>query len=102
MFGAIRVRPAVLKPNADGLLQMPDFDWCVIKLGHLGYVHEFEVDTNHFKGNFPESCLVQGINAPDARDADFSKGTRSHPRSLWGSAELLWSSHERCSLMFLR
>ncbi|KAI9912901.1 hypothetical protein PsorP6_005951 [Peronosclerospora sorghi] len=40
-------------------------DWMHIKssemiLGHLGFIHQVEVDTNHFKGNFPESCIMYG------------------------------------------
>ena len=71
-------RPAVLKPDASGMLQMPEFDWCVLKLGHEGYIREFEVDTNHFKGNFPESCRVEGVHAPDASNDAFAGGTCEH------------------------
>ncbi|OWZ16283.1 Allantoicase [Phytophthora megakarya] len=35
-------------------------DWVVLKLGHLGVIQNIEVDTNHFKGNFPESCILYG------------------------------------------
>ncbi|KAF4322303.1 hypothetical protein BBO99_00004086 [Phytophthora kernoviae] len=35
-------------------------DWVILKLGHLGIIQQIEVDTNHFKGNFPESCVVYG------------------------------------------
>lgn len=31
-------------------------DWCVIELGTCGEIKRVEVDTLHFKGNFPESC----------------------------------------------
>jgi allantoicase len=31
-------------------------DWCVIQLGANGVIKRIEVDTLHFKGNFPESC----------------------------------------------
>lgn len=56
-----RNRPAILEANAEtGLLEVPGKDWCILKLGHLGVIHNVEVDTNHFKGNFPESCVVFG------------------------------------------
>jgi len=69
-------RPAVLKPNKEGLLRLDDFDWCVIRLGTAGLVREFEVDTNHFKGNAPESCIIEGADASSMTDADVVAGTR--------------------------
>jgi len=43
----------------------PGYDWAVIELGTEGVVHRIEVDTSHFKGNFPESCSVEGCRAHD-------------------------------------
>ncbi|TYZ67156.1 hypothetical protein PybrP1_004104, partial [[Pythium] brassicae (nom. inval.)] len=66
-----KTRPAVLRADpATGLLEVPGKDWCVLKLGHAGVVHEVEVDTNHFKGNFPESCVVFGTSFDGAEDED--------------------------------
>ncbi|KAI9911610.1 hypothetical protein PsorP6_009327 [Peronosclerospora sorghi] len=54
-------RPAILTSNpSTGLLEVPGKDWVVLKLGHLGVIHQVEVDTYHFKGNFPESCIIYG------------------------------------------
>jgi len=38
----------------------PGHDWAVIRLGHPGVVEHVVVDTNHFKGNYPESCALEG------------------------------------------
>ena len=38
----------------------PGHDWAVVQLGSEGIVEKFEVDTSHFKGNFPDSCSVEG------------------------------------------
>src|SRR5262249_42059824 len=38
----------------------PGFDWCVVRLGLAGVVHGVVVDTKWFRGNFPESCAVDG------------------------------------------
>jgi allantoicase len=35
------------------------YDWCVIKLGTTGTIKRVEVDTSHFKGNYPESCQIE-------------------------------------------
>ncbi len=38
----------------------PGHDWIVIRLGTAGKIQKLEIDTNHFKGNFPESCSLEG------------------------------------------
>ena len=48
----------------------PGHDWVIIKLGHLHIVERIVVDTIHFKGNFPDSCSLEGCFEPDTdRDA---------------------------------
>jgi len=42
----------------------PGHDWCVIRLGAAGRVRRVEVDTAHFRGNFPESCSLEAARAP--------------------------------------
>jgi len=45
----------------------PGHDWVIIRLGMAGVLRHIEVDTSHFKGNFPESCSLE------------IKGDSSHP-----------------------
>lgn len=47
----------------------PGHDWSIIKLGRPGRIQRIEVDTSHFKGNFPESCLLEACNT-DASSAE--------------------------------
>ncbi|XP_044182141.1 allantoicase-like [Acropora millepora] len=54
-------RPSILEQGKDGCLNLPGCEWSVIQLGHPGTVQKIEIDTNHFKGNFPESCKVEGF-----------------------------------------
>ncbi len=42
------------------------FDWMVVRLGTTGSVAKVEIDTNHFKGNYPESASVEACLAPGA------------------------------------
>lgn len=44
----------------------PGHDWAIVKLGAVGTVSRVEVDTNWFKGNFPDTCTLEAIHAPDA------------------------------------
>ncbi len=41
----------------------PGNDWVLLKLGRPGRLTRVEVDTTHFKGNFPESCSLEGCLA---------------------------------------
>jgi allantoicase len=44
----------------------PGHDWTIIKLARPGHIQRVEVDTSHFKGNFPESCLLEACNVGNA------------------------------------
>ncbi|MBI4057153.1 MAG: allantoicase [Elusimicrobia bacterium] len=44
----------------------PGYDWAILKLGTPGFIQKIEVDTNHFKGNYPESCSLEGCFQEDA------------------------------------
>ncbi len=37
----------------------PGHDWAIIQLGACGTIRRVEVDTSHFKGNFPESFSLE-------------------------------------------
>jgi len=41
----------------------PGHDWVILKLGVPGAIHRVEVDTAHFKGNYPDSCALQAVSA---------------------------------------
>jgi allantoicase len=44
----------------------PGHDWVIIKLGTAGEIRRVEVDTSHFKGNFPESCSLEATKSEGA------------------------------------
>jgi allantoicase len=35
-------------------------DWVIVRLAHMGVVEKILIDTHHFKGNYPDSCFIQG------------------------------------------
>ena len=55
----------------------PGHDWSIIKLARHGRIHAVEVDTSHFKGNFPESCSLEACNNPNQDLTD--------PSNLWSN-----------------
>ena len=46
----------------------PGFDWVIVALARPGIIRRAEVDTAHFKGNFPAACALRAVLAPDADD----------------------------------
>jgi allantoicase len=57
----------------------PGNDWVVLTLGCPGVLRALEVDTAHFKGNYPDRCSVRalprgsfrnGSGGPDASEAE--------------------------------
>ncbi|MDC0254171.1 allantoicase [Bacteriovoracales bacterium] len=42
-------------------------DWVILKLGHQGVIKKVEIDTAHFKGNFPESASLEGTIDPNGK-----------------------------------
>jgi allantoicase len=54
----------------------PGHDWAIIKLARPGQIQSVEVDTSHFKGNFPESCSLEACNVSGSTDL-------SDPSVVW-------------------
>lgn len=58
----------------------PGHDWTIIKLGRPGRLRRLEIDTAHFKGNFPESCSLEATN-----DHHAIEETLTDPSRAWKS-----------------
>ena len=43
----------------------PGNDWVILALGHPGIVESVEVDTAHFKGNYPDRVALDGVLLTD-------------------------------------
>jgi allantoicase len=81
-------RPQVLEVDAQGNIVMPPehVDWAVLRLGCPGTVTRLEIDTNHFKGNCPESCLVEGglFEMPEDVDLAVEMKAVAGEQAAWG------------------
>jgi allantoicase len=51
----------------------PGHDWVILKLGIPGVIERIEVNTAHFKGNFPESCSLEACYAQNTRTDDLCR-----------------------------
>ena len=43
----------------------PGHDWLILRLGGPGSIERIEIDTNHFKGNYPDSASLEGCRSPE-------------------------------------
>lgn len=48
----------------------PGEDWILLQLACPGTLETVELDTNHFKGNYPDDAKLEGAFAPGARITD--------------------------------
>jgi allantoicase len=44
----------------------PGHDWAVLRLAFPGTIGRIELDTNHFKGNYPDRCTIEVCHARGA------------------------------------
>lgn len=42
----------------------PGHDWAIVRMGTRAALQRVEVDTSHFKGNAPGSCMIEACDAP--------------------------------------
>jgi allantoicase len=50
----------------------PGYDWVILRLGHPGRIQYVEIDTAHFKGNFPHQVSINAALLRDAPEADLT------------------------------
>lgn len=43
-------------------------DWVIVRLAHPGTVQKILIDTHHFKGNYPDSCSIEGCNISNVEE----------------------------------
>jgi len=68
---------------ADGwearLRRGPGFDWVILRLGTSGRIEFVEVDTAHFKGNYPHQISINAAYVRDSAEADLTSECLSWP-----------------------
>src|SRR5690242_12143301 len=59
----------------------PGHDWSIIRLARRGTIDRVELDTDHFKGNAPGSCMLEACNSDGPLDADCAPWSPLVPES---------------------
>ncbi len=67
-------------------------DWCIVKLGVAGSIRKVLLDTAHFKGNFPDSFMLEATftDATDLTADDIEWSTVVPRTSLYADQEHLF------------
>lgn len=79
----------------------PGHDWCILRMGFPGTVDTIEIDTAHFKGNFPERFSLQGALMPEAPAASIVAQSQFWQTLLPEQALSADSIHEFASNLIL-
>ena len=58
-------------------------DWVIVRLAHKGNIEKILVDTAHFKGNYPDSCIIEGCNLNEKEETDLCSGTMEAASCKW-------------------
>jgi allantoicase len=66
----------------------PGYDWCIVRLGMRGRVHGFDVDTNHFLGNYPERCSIELLDTDPQTPVEQLLGDNAAWREVVGETQL--------------
>lgn len=53
-------RPAIIEVADKGVHNIPGSEWTIFRLGTTTMIVSIDIDTNHFKGNAPESVTIEG------------------------------------------
>jgi allantoicase len=50
-------------------------DWVIVRLAHTGIIEKILIDTCHFKGNYPDSCLIEGCTISTSEEDKLNTDT---------------------------
>jgi allantoicase len=65
----------------------PGNDWIIVRLGAAGIVDRIEVDTAHYKGNYPDRCSVSAAMVHSSPDTSIISEAMNWPE-LMGEQKL--------------
>jgi len=56
-------------------------DWVIARLAHKGNIQKIMVDTHHFKGNYPVTCVIEGCISDSDENVDDQDWSTILPQS---------------------
>ena len=52
----------------------PGHDWIIVRLGARGSIRRIAVETEHYKGNYPDRCSIDICDAANAAESELAAG----------------------------
>jgi allantoicase len=85
-------RPSIIQTHPEtGLVDTDLSDWCILQLGTItAQVEQLEIDTCHFKGNYPESILVEAGCARNLTQAPIHDEAQDHDDVKFDDLTIQW------------
>lgn len=59
----------------------PGYDWALLRLCAEGTLSRIEVNTDHFKGNYPDTCMIEGCHVASGDPGESAEWREVVPRS---------------------
>ena len=60
----------------------PGNDWILVKMGAPAEIERIEIDTAHFKGNYPDRCSIQAAMVAKETDEELTESAEAWPELL--------------------
>jgi allantoicase len=84
----------------------PGNDWTIVRLARRGTIERVELDTDHFKGNAPGSCMLESCDASSAFDAQRATWQalvrdtplQPHTRHVFDAVSVVPATHVRLNI----
>ena len=78
-------------------------DWCIVKLGAPGRLTRAEIDTSFFRGNYPESCTIEGATSRDGDPTEWREvlamsTLQAHTRHQFSLTDIGEITHARFNI----
>ena len=65
-------------------------DWVIVRLAHKGIVEKILVDTCHFKGNYPDSCSIEGCDIDYKDESILRQASTNQVRDRQDDNRIKW------------
>ncbi len=87
----------------------PGHDWTIVRLAGRGTIARIELDTDHYKGNAPATCMLESCDAPGAtaqaltstvtwRELLPGSALQPHTRHRWDTRGAASATHVRLNI----
>ena len=67
-------------------------DWVIVRLAHKGIIEKILVDTCHFKGNYPDTCSIEGCEIAYKDESILLQASTNQVRDRQDDNKIKWET----------